>query len=86
MQERGLEQGLTHTAEGQSWDHGVHDDIVGCHATTGGLCYHPSDQLPTMGEGTAQIRMAHNTVYQDREGSRGCFHLPLWGHRLCLIP
>lgn len=37
MQGSGREQGLTHTAEGQIWNHGVHDDIVGCHATTGGL-------------------------------------------------
>lgn len=70
MQVHGLEQGLTHTTEGQTRDRGVHEDIVGCHATTGGLCYHPSDQLPTMGEGTEQIRMGHNTMYQSRGGSR----------------
>lgn len=57
MQVQGLGQGLTHTAEGQIWDQGVHEDIVGCHATTGGLCYHPCDQLLTKGEGTEQIRM-----------------------------
>lgn len=57
MQVQGLGQGLTNTAEGQIWDQGVHEDIVGCHATTGGLCYHPCDQLLTKGEGTEQIRM-----------------------------
>lgn len=86
MQVRGLGQGLTHTAEGQLWERRVHDDIVGCHATAGGLCYHPSDQLPIMGEGTQQIRRGHNTMYPSREGSRWCFHPLCAGHMLCLFP
>lgn len=67
-----MEEGPTHATKGQIRDQSMHEDVVGCHATAGGLRYHPSDQLPRMRDGTEQreIKTGHEHHGFTRAG--GC--------------
>lgn len=56
---------LTHTSKGQRINSEVHDDIIAGDSTTGGLIYHPFDELRDRPKAPrSDLRSYHSSVLE----------------------